>query len=83
MALQILVNYKDCPVTYNVVMQDDDIYHLRLSGNERRTNGEYIPEKIIIRKKGKIWISDLDNYNELVNALTEEIIRFNVNPLRN
>jgi hypothetical protein len=83
MALKIIVNYRDLPVTYNVVMQDDDIYHLRLNGRENNINGDYIPEKIIIRKKGKIWISDLDNYNELVNALTKEIIQFNVHPMKN
>jgi hypothetical protein len=78
MALQILVQYRDAPITYNVEMQEDHVYRLRLKENHIPRNEEYIPEKIVIRKKGKIWISDQDNYDELVNALTREICSFNV-----
>jgi hypothetical protein len=81
MALQLSVHYQNLPVTYNVVMQEDNIYHLKLNDNTRNhINGNYIPEKIVIRKKGKIWISDMDNYDELIDALTREITSFTVNP---
>lgn len=80
MALQLSVRYQDLPVTYNVVMQEDNIYHLKLNDTtQNHVNGNYIPEKIVIRKKGKIWISDMDNYDELINALTKEITAFSVN----
>lgn len=81
MALQLSVQYRNAPVTYNVVMQDDNVYHLKLNeATSNHVNGHYIPEKIVIRKKGMIWISDLDNYDELVDALTREITGFTVNP---
>jgi hypothetical protein len=75
MALQLTVQYQDMPITYDVVMQVDSVYHLRLKEEPVHT-GAYIPQKIVIRRKGKIWISDLDNYPELVSALTEEILSF-------
>ena len=66
------------PVSYQVVMQEDNVYHLRLSENQdNHIDGNYLPEKIVIRKKGMIWISDLDGYEELVDALTREIATFN------
>jgi len=78
MALQILVQYRNQPVSYNVDKEEDNIYRLCLNRDRaNRRNEEYIPEKIVIRKKGMIWISDMDNYDELVNALTREIISFN------
>ncbi|HVK98153.1 MAG TPA: hypothetical protein VM368_10050, partial [Flavisolibacter sp.] len=63
-------------VVYDVVMQEDNIYQLRLHNSQNSFDSEYIPEKIVIRKKGKIWISDMDNYDELINALTGEISTF-------
>ena len=76
MALKIMVQYKDLPVVYDVTKQEDDVYHLRLHG-QKDNNGEgYIPEKMIIRKKGKIWISDLEDHRELVSSLTAEITQF-------
>ena len=77
MALQIRIQYRDQPVTYDVTSQDEEIYHLRLTGRENTINKEYVPEKVVIRRKGKIWISDLENYNELVGKLTTEIANFN------
>jgi hypothetical protein len=56
---------------------EEDIYQLRLSQQEK--GNEYIPERINIRKKGKIWISDIENHDELINALTAEIVKFNSN----
>jgi hypothetical protein len=77
MGIQIAVLYKENTVRYDVVSQDEQIFQLKLDGNNHFDSGEYIPDKIIIRRKGKIWISDMDNYNELVDALTRELILFN------
>ena len=71
-----MVQYKDAPVVYDVVKQEDEVYHLRLYNQGKNSGEDYIPEKMIIRKKGKIWISDLENYHELVNSLTAEITQF-------
>ena len=82
MAFQILVHYRNNPVTYNVSRQEDNVYHLRLQDNGEQcvtlNNDDYIPQKIVIRKKGKIWISDMDNYDELIEKLTSEITSFSV-----
>ena len=77
MALLISISYNDQPVTYDVTLHEDEIYHLRLAQQQERGNENYIPQKMVIRKKGKIWISDLENYNELVGKLTTEISNFN------
>jgi hypothetical protein len=77
MGLLISISYNDQPVTYDVTLHEDEIYHLRLAQRQERGNENYIPEKVVIRKKGKIWISDLENYNELVGKLTNEISNFN------
>lgn len=76
MGIQIAIQYKNEPVTYDVTIQEDKIYHLRLNGENHASTGEYIPDKIVIRKKGMIWISDMDNYDELINTLTQEIMLF-------
>jgi len=76
MGLLISISYNDQPVTYAVTMQEDEIYHLRLAQNQEAGNENYLPEKMVIRKKGKIWISDLEDYNELVGKLTTEILNF-------
>lgn len=76
MALKVMVNYKNTSVVYDVTRQEDDVYHLRLHGQEENSGDNYLPEKMIIRKKGKIWISDLEDYQELVNSLTAEINHF-------
>lgn len=76
MALKIMVQYKDAPVVYDVTRQEDDIYHLRLHGQEDNSGDNYVPEKMIIRKKGMIWISDVEDYQELVSSLTAEITQF-------
>ncbi len=76
MALKIMVQYKDAPVVYDVTKQEDNVYHLRLYNQQNNSGDGYVPEKMIIRKKGKIWISDLENYHELVNSLTAEITQF-------
>ncbi|RYZ57535.1 MAG: hypothetical protein EOO14_10875 [Chitinophagaceae bacterium] len=76
MALKIMVLYKEAPLVYDVTRQEDDIYQLRLFGQKENSGDDYVPEKVIIRKKGKIWVSDLENYPELVNSLTAEILQF-------
>ena len=75
MGLQIVVHYRNAPVTYNVTQQESDVFHLKLNDGQN-SHEEYVPEKVIIRKKGKIWVSDLEDYHELVDALTTEINRF-------
>ena len=76
MGLLISISYNDQPVTYSVTLHEDEVYHLRLAQRQEEGNKNYLPEKIVIRKKGKIWISDLENYNELVEKLTTEICNF-------
>lgn len=76
MALKIMVHYKDSPLVYDVTRQEDEIYLLRLFGQEGNSGDNYVPEKLIIRRKGKIWISDCENYQELVSSLTAEITQF-------
>ena len=76
MALKIMVQYKDLPVIYDVTRQEDDVYHLRLFDHKDNNGDGYVPEKMIIRKKGKIWVSDLEDHRDLVNSLTAEITQF-------
>ena len=83
MALKVMVQYKDCPIIYDVTKQEDDVYQLRLHNHANNRGDGYVPEKMIIRKKGKIWISDLEDHRELVSSLTAEITQFktdNENP---
>lgn len=77
MGLLISISYNNQPVTYIVTLHEEEIYHLRLAQNQESGNKNYLPEKMVIRKKGKIWISDLENYTELVDKLTAEILGFN------
>jgi hypothetical protein len=76
MAFQILIQYHNAPVTYNVTIQEEDVYHFRLNEGQAKSGEAYIPEKLVIRKKGKIWVSDLEDYGELVTSLTKEIKNF-------
>jgi hypothetical protein len=76
MGLLISISYNNQPVTYAITLHEDEIYHLRLAQKQGNTNETYLPQKMIIRKKGKIWISDLENYTELVGKLTAEILNF-------
>lgn len=71
-----MVQYKDAPVIYDVTKQEDDVYHLRLHDEKDNRGDSYIPQKMIIRRKGKIWISDLEDHQELVSSLTAEINQF-------
>ena len=76
MGMQIVVDYEQQAVTYDVTAQEKDIYRLCLAGCTPGSS-TYIPSKIHIRRKGKLWISDLETaYRELVSALLIEITRF-------
>ena len=81
MGLLISISYKNLPVTYNVTKHQEGVYHLRLAQVQATGNENYLPEKMVIRRKGKIWISDLENYTELVGKLTNEISNFNTKKL--
>lgn len=76
MALQIAISYRNFCLTYDVNIQEEGIYQLRLNEQPSSDKNEYVPEKMVIRRKGKIWISDLENYTELVDKLTAEIVSF-------
>lgn len=76
MGIQIAIQYRNLPVRYDVTIQEGKVYQLRLCSGNRDARGEYIPEKIVIRRKGKIWVSDMDNYEELIETLTREINQF-------
>ncbi|RYD88013.1 MAG: hypothetical protein EOP50_19805 [Sphingobacteriales bacterium] len=76
MGMQIVVDYKDQPVTYDVTAHERDIYRLCLREPVIAPAEGYIPSKINIRRKGKLWISDLENYRDLVALLLLELLRF-------
>jgi hypothetical protein len=76
MALHIFIHYKNQPLTYAVTQQEEDVFHLRLSEDTQRAGDSYVPEKFYIRRKGQIWVSDLEDYGELVSCLTDEIENF-------
>jgi len=76
MGLLISISYHNQPVTYDITIHEDEIYHLRLAQKQEAGNENYVPEKLVIRRKGKLWISDLENYEELVEKLTTEICNF-------
>jgi hypothetical protein len=76
MALKVMVEYRDVPLIYDVTIQEDNVYHLRLHNQENNSGDNYVPQKMVIRRKGKIWISDLEDHQELVSSLTAEIKQF-------
>jgi len=78
MALQIVIFYKGSPLTYQVTVEEEDVFLFRLQHGQN-SQATYVPEKLVIRKKGKIWISDLEDYEELVSLLTKEILEINFN----
>jgi hypothetical protein len=76
MALQISIRHHGQNVTYNVTIQEEQVYTLCRKSKQTNDSGEYIPEKLLIRRKGKIWISDLEDNRELVDTLIAEISQF-------
>jgi hypothetical protein len=79
MSVQLTVQYRNRPVTYNISAQESDVYQLRLGNPQHKEKKEYVPEKILIRKKGKIWVSDVEDYRELIQAIMAQISGFNEN----
>jgi len=77
MALLIAITYRDKPLVYTVANPGREIYVLRMQDPQQTSTKEYLPEKIIIRRKGKIWVSDADECRELIDLLTAEILNFN------
>ena len=69
----IETDYKGKGVRYNASSEDGDVFHLRLESNNGTSNKDYVPEKLVIRKKGQIWVSDLEDYEELVDRLIASI----------
>ncbi|GAB4092154.1 hypothetical protein [Flaviaesturariibacter terrae] len=76
MGMQIVVDYNDRAVTYDVTAQETGVYRLCLSDGAANRGEGYIPSKINIRRKGKLWVSDLENYRDLVALLLLELLRF-------
>jgi hypothetical protein len=74
MSLQIIIQHNGAPVVYDVTTQENEVYHLRLFGSNDKA--EYLPEKLMIRRKGKIWITDNDIQSKLVGALAAELRSF-------
>ena len=78
MALQTTIHYHNQPLTYEITIEEEDVYIFRLH-EQWSTRREHIPEKLVIRRKGKLWVSDVEDREELVNALIKEIESFNSN----
>ena len=76
MGLQLAIQYNDHPLTYDVTPQESEVYILKLNSSLSTVNGEFVPQKVVIRKKGKIWVSDQENCQDLAKALMEEINKF-------
>jgi hypothetical protein len=77
MALKVMVNHKGSELIFDVMKQENDVYCLRKSGGPD-SGKDYIPQKIIIRRKGKIWISDVENHLELMGLLIAEVTQLSV-----
>jgi hypothetical protein len=76
MAFQLNVEYRNHPVCCDLTAQEESVYLLCLTNNNTDRSGDYIPEKIVIRKKEKRWVRDMDNTSELANFSIKEMILF-------
>ena len=76
MALFISSAYRNKPVMYSIDNPGDDIYLLRLHGPQG-AGDDFLPGKIVLRRKGKIWVSDAENCPELIQQLTAEVRHLN------
>jgi hypothetical protein len=76
MSLQITICYHDQQLSYDVTVQQEEAY-LLCKAEGTASGKEYIPRKINIRRKGKIWVNDVETHPELVDLLIKEIIQFN------
>ena len=77
MALQVVVRFEDRPVTYQVISDEKNIYRLLLHESTPGYADGLMPSKINIRRKGKIWVSDLEDDNALVQSLMCELKKLN------
>ena len=73
MSLQLAIQYNNHPLTYDVTPQESEVYILKLVSAAGPSNGTFIPQKVVIRKKGKIWVSDQESCHEIAQALMQEI----------
>jgi hypothetical protein len=79
MALNISINYEGKDITYEVESTQEEVYILRMTNDSEKENKGKVPQKLVIRRKGKIWVSDAENYTNLVNTLTSELKTFSTN----
>jgi hypothetical protein len=80
MALQVSIKYEGKQLTYDVESAQEEVYIFRMCENtSENKNGNY-PQKLVIRRKGKIWISDIENHRKLVDCLIDEIRSFSPKP---
>ena len=49
MGLLVSISYNNQPVNYDVTVQEDGVYYLRLAQRQGSGNENYLPEKIVIR----------------------------------
>lgn len=77
MGLLISISYNNQPVTYDVTLHQEEVYLLRLAQTQEGGNENYLPEKMMIRKKAKygsvIWkitLSLLENSRMKFQILT-------------
>jgi hypothetical protein len=77
MALQIEVSFDNRLLHYDVAIPEESVYRLCLKPGQNGNGNKYVPEKIIIRRKGKIWVSDVEDHRELVDTLIREINNIN------
>lgn len=71
MALQLLVHHDGQPVTYQVISEGESIYRLLLDPSH--PDDGTLPSKINIRRKGRLWVSDLEDDDALVQSLMSEL----------
>lgn len=81
MAIQVSVNFRGNHLTYDVESSQEEVYILRMCENSKNATTTELPQKMVIRRKGKLWISDAENYTELVSSLKEEISGFSANTI--
>jgi hypothetical protein len=76
MGLQLAIQYNNQPLTYDVTPQESEVCILKLASaysGVATTNGDFVPMKVVIRRKGKIWVSDQESCQEIAQALMDEI----------
>src|SRR3954465_435905 len=56
MAFNISINYEGKDITYEVESTQEEVYILRMTNDSEKVNKGKIPQKLVIRRKGKIWV---------------------------